>query len=69
VIGIKNGDSEDIIAFVQPSPGSSLTEAALADYAAANLAPYKRPAKITLLDALPMSPAGKILKHELAART
>jgi acyl-CoA synthetase (AMP-forming)/AMP-acid ligase II len=69
VIGIKSGDSEDVIAFVQPSPGSSLTEAALVDYAAANLAPYKRPAKIILLDALPMSPAGKILKHELAART
>ena len=68
VIGVKNGDSEDVIAFVQPSPGSSLTEATLADYAAANLAPYKRPSKITLLDALPMSPAGKILKSELAAR-
>jgi acyl-CoA synthetase (AMP-forming)/AMP-acid ligase II len=67
VIGIKNGDSEDIIAFVQPAPGSPLTEAALADYAAANLAPYKRPSKITLLDALPMSPAGKILKSELTA--
>ncbi|HTT96923.1 MAG TPA: AMP-binding protein [Rhizomicrobium sp.] len=69
VIGIKNGNSEDVIAFVQPSPGSALTEAALADHAAANLAPYKRPSKITLLDALPMSPAGKILKHELTART
>jgi len=67
VIGIKNGDSEDVIAFVQPSPGASLTEAALADYAAANLAPYKRPSKITLLDVLPMSPAGKVLKSELAA--
>lgn len=68
VIGIKSGDSEDVIAFVQIAPGSSVTEAALADYAAANLAPYKRPSKITLLDALPMSPAGKILKSELAAR-
>ncbi|HVU21588.1 MAG TPA: AMP-binding protein [Rhizomicrobium sp.] len=67
VIGVKSGDSEDVIAFVQPSPGSNLTEAALADYAAANLVPYKRPSKITLLEALPMSPAGKILKHELAA--
>jgi len=68
VIGIKSGDSEDVIAFVQTSPGSSVTEAALTDYAAANLAPYKRPSRITLLDALPMSPAGKILKSELAAR-
>jgi long-chain acyl-CoA synthetase len=68
VIGIKSGDSEDVIAFVQTSPGSSVTEASLADFAAANLAPYKRPSKITLLDALPMSPAGKILKNELAAR-
>lgn len=68
VIGVKSGDSEDVIAFVQPSPGSALTEAALADHAAANLAPYKRPSKITLIDALPMSPAGKVLKSELAAR-
>ncbi|MEI9933189.1 MAG: AMP-binding protein [Rhizomicrobium sp.] len=68
VIGAKNGDSEDVIAFVQPSPGSSVTEAALADHAAANLAPYKRPSKITLLHTLPMSPAGKILKNELAVR-
>jgi acyl-CoA synthetase (AMP-forming)/AMP-acid ligase II len=68
VIGIKTGDSEDVVAFVQTSPGSSVTEALLADFAAANLAPYKRPSKITLLDALPMSPAGKILKSELAAR-
>jgi long-chain acyl-CoA synthetase len=67
VIGVKSDDSEDVIAFVQPAPGSSLTVAALADFAAANLAPYKRPSKITLLDALPMSPAGKILKNELAA--
>ena len=65
VIGLAKDGTEDILAFVHPAPGASPTEAELADFAAAQLAPYKRPTRIRLLAEMPMSPAGKILKHEL----
>jgi acyl-CoA synthetase (AMP-forming)/AMP-acid ligase II len=67
VVGRQAEGSEEIVAFVQPTPGANLDVIALADFAAAKLAPYKRPTAIRLLAALPMSPAGKILKSELAA--
>jgi long-chain acyl-CoA synthetase len=65
VIGLAKDGTEDILAFVHAAPGTSPTEAELADFAAAQLAPYKRPTRIRLLAEMPMSPAGKILKHEL----
>lgn len=65
VIGLAKDGTEDILAFIHPTPGTSPTEAELAGFAAAQLAPYKRPTRIHLLAQMPMSPAGKILKHEL----
>jgi long-chain acyl-CoA synthetase len=59
-----NGDNE-IIACVSPSPGALITTAVLADHAANQLAPYKRPTKIVLVADLPTGPTGKILKSEL----
>jgi len=35
-------------------------------HAARELAPYKRPCEIIVLDALPTGATGKILKHRLA---
>ena len=61
------GKTEDILAFIHAAPGTAPTSAELADYAAAQLAPYKRPTEIRLLAEMPMSPAGKILKSELRA--
>jgi acyl-CoA synthetase (AMP-forming)/AMP-acid ligase II len=66
VIGRPAGGEEDVIAFVQPVAGAAVTEAELAACAAAQLAPYKRPARIFLVDALPVGPGGKILKAVLA---
>jgi acyl-CoA synthetase (AMP-forming)/AMP-acid ligase II len=46
-------------------------EAELRAWAAARLAPYKRPARIVMLDALPAAANGKVLKHvlkDMAAR-
>jgi acyl-CoA synthetase (AMP-forming)/AMP-acid ligase II len=37
-------------------------------FAAERLAPYKRPAEIIVVDTLPASSTGKILKHRLAER-
>jgi acyl-CoA synthetase (AMP-forming)/AMP-acid ligase II len=68
VIGRAKDGSEEILAFIDPAPGSSATITELADYAASKLAPYKRPSEIFLVSGMPLSPAGKILKSELAAR-
>jgi long-chain acyl-CoA synthetase len=57
---------EEVIAFVQLAPGSSLTEAELAQYAAQHLAPYKRPSHILLVPTMPLTPTGKVVKGELA---
>jgi long-chain acyl-CoA synthetase len=60
---------EEVVAFVQLSPGSPATTAELVDYAARNLAPYKRPSHFALVDAMPLTPTGKVKKDELAKMT
>ncbi len=65
VVGRHKQGNEEPVAFVQPRPGAALAVADLAAYVAERLAPYKRPAKYILREALPVTPAGKILKHEL----
>ena len=64
VQGVEGG--EEVIAFVQLSPGSATTVAEIADHAGRNLAPYKRPSQILLLPELPVGPTGKVRKDELA---
>ena len=66
VVGRTIEGDEEILAFVQRSPGSHLTEAALAEHAARHLTPYKRPSRIVFLSKLPMTPSGKIAKADLA---
>ena len=66
VVGRTIEGDEEILAFVQPSVGTHLTETALAEYAAKHLAPYKRPSHIVLVSDLPMTPSGKIAKADLA---
>src|ERR1700678_4424554 len=66
VIGRTTKAGEEILAFVQPSPSSHLTETALAEYAAKHLAAYKRPSHIRLVSAMPMTASGKIAKADLA---
>jgi long-chain acyl-CoA synthetase len=67
VIGQQVGGNEDVIAFVQLMPGSPITAAELADYAAQKLVSYKRPSKIFVIPSMPASSTGKILKRELAS--
>jgi acyl-CoA synthetase (AMP-forming)/AMP-acid ligase II len=59
------GGNEEVIAFVQPDPRRAPPEDELRTWAAARLAPYKRPARIVMMDALPAAPNGKVLKHVL----
>jgi acyl-coenzyme A synthetase/AMP-(fatty) acid ligase len=57
---------EEVIAFVQLLPGSPATVAEVADHAARNLAPYKRPSQILFIAEMPLTPTGKAKKDELA---
>jgi len=63
VQGVEGG--EEVIAFVQPALGSSISAAEVADHAAKNLAPYKRPSQIVLVTEMPLTPTGKVRKDEL----
>ncbi|MES2999491.1 MAG: class I adenylate-forming enzyme family protein [Pseudomonadota bacterium] len=66
VVGRPAGDgNEDIVAYVQLATGATLDEAALRAHLAQRLAPYKQPAAIVVLDVLPMTANGKVLKREL----
>jgi acyl-coenzyme A synthetase/AMP-(fatty) acid ligase len=60
--------NEEVIAFVHPDPRRPPAEAELRAWAAERLAPYKRPARIVMMDALPAAPNGKVLKHVLKQR-
>jgi long-chain acyl-CoA synthetase len=57
---------EEVIAFVQITPGSPVTTSDLARHAAQHLAPYKLPSHIFLVPEMPLTPTGKIVKDELA---
>jgi acyl-CoA synthetase (AMP-forming)/AMP-acid ligase II len=65
VVGRTTQGDEEILAFVQMSPGSLLTETDLAEYAAKHLAPYKRPSHIFFVSTMPMTSSGKIAKADL----
>jgi acyl-CoA synthetase (AMP-forming)/AMP-acid ligase II len=68
VVGRAIEGNEEVVAFVQPAAGATLTARDLADYATARLASYKQPTEFVLVDAMPTTPNGKILKRELQAR-
>jgi acyl-CoA synthetase (AMP-forming)/AMP-acid ligase II len=59
--------NEEVVAFVQPVAGKAPALDELENWAAARLAPYKRPARIVFMDQLPAAASGKVLKHRLKA--
>ncbi len=65
VVGRPVAGNEEVVAFVQPAAGSALSAPVLAEFVAARLAPYKRPARIVLMEQLPAAATGKVLKTEL----
>ena len=68
VVGRPEGDgNEEVLAFVTLKPGFELNRAALDVYLREHLAPYKRPARIKVVDAFPMTLSGKVIKRELLA--
>jgi long-chain acyl-CoA synthetase len=66
VVGRPVPGNEEVVAFVELAPGKDATAEELGRYLARELAPYKRPAQINIVTALPVAANGKILKHRLA---
>lgn len=65
VVGRQVDGNEEVVAFVQCEPGATLSEAELREFIAPRLAPYKRPTRLILMDTLPATASGKILKGRL----
>ncbi|GAB7521164.1 AMP-binding protein [Paraburkholderia sp. 2C] len=59
------GGNEEVVAFVELAAGARVRPAQLIEWCGTRLAPYKRPAEVKLLHALPAASTGKILKHKL----
>lgn len=69
VIGVDDEQyGQRLSAFVVLEPGASATVETLKQHVRDNLANYKVPREITVLDELPRGSTGKILRNELKAR-
>jgi acyl-CoA synthetase (AMP-forming)/AMP-acid ligase II len=68
VIGLPDEKwGERVHAVVVLHPGTNLTIDELMDFCRPSIAGYKVPRGLTIVDALPLSPAGKVLKRDLRA--
>ncbi|MBM7808291.1 acyl-CoA synthetase (AMP-forming)/AMP-acid ligase II [Geodermatophilus bullaregiensis] len=68
VIGVPDDTwGERVHAVVVPAAGATVTLEQLHDFCADRLAGYKVPRSMDVVDALPLSPVGKVLKRELRA--
>lgn len=69
VIGTPDADGQEVpMAFVVRQPGDEggrLDEAAVMDYVAAKVAPFKKIRRVEFIDAVPKSSSGKILRRML----
>ncbi len=66
VVGRPVAGNEEVVAFVQLLRGTPTTAADLMAHITPQLTSYKRPSEIIVLEALPATSTGKILKHKLA---
>ncbi|WGS23752.1 AMP-binding protein [Bradyrhizobium sp. ISRA464] len=66
VVGRQVEGNEEVVAFVQLIKGATATAQELMAHVAPQLTSYKRPSEIILMDALPATSTGKLLKHKLA---
>ena len=66
VIGLPDKEwGERVVAIVVPKQGYELDVAGLKSFLKAHLSPFKAPKEFIIMDDLPKSSAGKILKREL----
>jgi len=67
MIGVPDADfGQRLRGFCVVSPGASISEGDVKAHVKANLARYKVPREVVLLDELPRNATGKVLKRELA---
>lgn len=68
VVGRTAADgNEEVVAFIEMQAGHAPDRAALDAYLRESLAPYKRPAEIRMVDTIPTTASGKLLKQPLRA--
>lgn len=68
VLGVPHDShGEEVVAYVVPEPGASITENAIVEWAKQQMAAFKYPRIVHLREALPMTATGKILKKDLRA--
>ena len=66
VIGVPDADKGEVVrAFIVCKPGQSVAPEALVQWARENMAPYKAPREVRVIDALPATGAGKVLRRLL----
>ncbi len=66
VIGVPDKEwGERVMAFIVPKPGESLVPEAVKSYIKKRLSPFKVPKDFVIVEELPKSPAGKLLKRKL----
>ncbi len=66
VIGTPDDDfGERVTAFVEPVPGKAIVLDELLEFCKSNLASYKVPRSIDVVETLPRNPMGKVLKADL----
>ena len=69
VLGVPDAKwGEQVAAFIRPAAGRTPDPGELVAYCRERLAPYKLPRHWTMLDALPMTPSGKVQKYVLRER-
>jgi long-chain acyl-CoA synthetase len=67
VIGVPDeSHGEEIKAYVIPEAGATATPAEIVAWSKENMAAYKYPRTVVIVDSLPMTATGKILKRELS---
>ena len=65
VIGVPDGENEAIVAYVQPTVGMLVDTDRLTATLRERLSPYKQPREIRILEQLPQTSTGKVLKARL----
>jgi acyl-CoA synthetase (AMP-forming)/AMP-acid ligase II len=69
VIGVPDKRLGEVgMAFVVPAPGQSLTADAVISWSRENMANFKAPRRVQILDALPRNATGKVVKFKLRER-
>lgn len=65
VLGRAACGNEEVVAFIELATGKELTLGQLNAFLAERISPYKRPREVYVMQTLPTSPNGKVLKNSL----